>query len=118
MSGVEGGENGEQHRFAVSRRLVEDTAPTPSKIMGLLARIRHPNGAVNHDHPDIKDVMDQAKKDKLDVMVIARGNGIDAVAGRFLANDHNRLVKIGAGVAISTVIAAGAIGFILRKHKR
>lgn len=111
-------EQGERNGSIVSKRIVEDTAPTPSKIMGLLDRIRHPNGAINHGHPYIKGVMDQAKKDRLDVVLVARGNGIDAVAGKFIANPHKRLIKIGAGVAISTVLAAGAIGFILRTHKR
>ncbi len=110
-------EQGEQNGSIVSRRVFDGT-PTPSKLLGFLDKIRHPNGAVDLEHPGIEGVMRQAEKDRLDVLLVPRGDGIDAVAGRFLANDHKRLIRIGAGVAISTVIAAGAVGFVLRRHKR
>ncbi len=116
MSNVEGGAEGEHNRFAVSRRVLSG-APTPSKLLGLLDRMRHPNGAVDSKHPGIVDIMRQARKDKLDVLLVSRGDGIDAVAGRFIA-DHHRLIKIGIGVGIGLTAAGAAAGFILRRHKR
>lgn len=103
--------------FPVGSRPVREGIFTLGQITTFLASIQRENGAINHHHPDIRNMLSHAKKKRLDVLLIPDGEGISARLGKLIA-DNNRFIKIGAGVTVTTVIAAGALGFVIRRHRR
>lgn len=97
--------------------LVDKGTPTPNRLMALFNKILHPDGRVNADAPEISQPMEVAESEDSDVVLITGGTNTVAVVGKWLA-EHKELVEIGAGVTIAGLVAAGTIGFVLRKHHR
>lgn len=99
-------------------RIVDAGIPTVGRLLELIDKIRHPNnGAVDSNSPLIHDVMKAAKASNSDVVLLPGGQHTVVVVGRWIA-DHERLVKITAGTALTAAVVAGALGFVLRSHRR
>lgn len=121
---IGGPEAGPRSPFPFFYRIIHHGPTTPTTIEGVVNGFRKEDGGVNHKHPDIAPIMKEAKKKKLDVGIIPKGLHTMVVWGRNLVDkdvknwNKKKIVKVSAGVAITTAAVGGASFIALRMHRK